>query len=221
VCNNCSPARGNKAAPHSARFRLQRPRELRSLELSARWGIEKADARVLPLALGHRGKCPEPYTREEKLVDQLAASLGELVDSEKGSLLVAGCAAQSDLTEQAAREKEIRRLEEQHRRVDARLEAMYEDKLEGRITAEFFDRKAAEHRNQKEELLRRIDTIRASAPAPVEQAIVMDLTSRAADLFRVQPVHEQQRFLRLVLKSPSWQDGRVQTVRRAVPESGR
>ena len=28
---------------------------------------------------GHRGKCEEPYTREELLVDQFARNLGELV----------------------------------------------------------------------------------------------------------------------------------------------
>lgn len=40
---------------------------------------------------------------------------------------------------------------------------------------------------------------------------LMDLTSRAADLFKVQPAHEQQRFLRLVLKSGSWQAGELRT----------
>jgi hypothetical protein len=39
----------------------------------------------------------------------------------------------------------------------------------------------------------------------------MDLTSQAADLFTIQPTHEKQGFLRLVLKSASWQDGRLCT----------
>ena len=75
---------------------------------------------------------------------------------------------------------------------------MYEDKLEGRIAPEFFDRKAADLRKQDADLICRANEIRAAEPAPVEDSLnLMDLTSRAAGLFRVQPADEQPRFLRL------------------------
>ena len=89
---------------------------------------------------------------------------------------------------------------------------MYEDRLEGRITPEMYDRKASDLRGQSLTLSRRIDEIRAAAPAALEDAInLMDLTSRAADLFAVQPVHEKQGFLRLILKSATWRQGQLQT----------
>jgi hypothetical protein len=120
--------------------------------------------------------------------------------------------SESDLNERASREREIARLEEQRRRFDSKLEAMYEDRLERRITPEMYDRKAGELRGQSLTLSRRIDEIRAAAPAPVGDAInLMDLTSRAADLFAVQPVHEKQGFLRLILKSATWREGELQT----------
>jgi len=54
--------------------------------------------------------------------------------------------------------------------------------------------------------------MRLSAPAPVQDALdLMDLTSRAADLFLTQPTAEKQHFLKLVLKSATWQDGRLCT----------
>ena len=57
-----------------------------------------------------------------------------------------------------------------------------------------------------------MNEMRLSSPAPVEDAIdLMDLTSRAADLFLMQPTAEKQRFLKLVLKSATWQDGRLCT----------
>jgi hypothetical protein len=75
-----------------------------------------------------------------------------------------------------------------------------------------YDRKASELRGQSLTLSRRIDEIRAAAPAAVGDAInLMDLTSRAADLFAVQLVHEKQGFLRLVLKSATWRHGELQT----------
>ena len=77
---------------------------------------------------------------------------------------------------------------------------------------ELYDRKAKDLQAQSGELLRKINELRADAPAPVRDAIdLMDLTSRTAELFVAQEVHEQQRFLRLVLKSASWQDGELRT----------
>ena len=161
---------------------------------------------------GHRGKCPEPYTREQAMQDQFAGSLRNLVVPPQVLTWLQEAVAGSDMNERAARENEVKRLEEQHRRVQAKTDASYEDRLEGRITTEMYDRKARELRSQGLELLRRINEIRASAPAPAMEAIdLMGLTSRAADLFAIQPVEEKQRFLRLVLKSAFWQGGQLHT----------
>ena len=98
------------------------------------------------------------------------------------------------------RELEVKRLQEQHRRVEIRLEAMYQDKLEGRITKEMYDPKAHDIRAQSLELLDRMNEMRRNTPPPVQDAIdLTDLTSRAADLFLMQPTHEKQRFLRVLL----------------------
>src|SRR5215470_11171618 len=75
---------------------------------------------------GHRGKCPEPYTREEALQDQFATSLRELVISPGVLRWLQEAVAESDLNERAARGRELKRMEEQHRRVQSKLDAMYE-----------------------------------------------------------------------------------------------
>jgi site-specific DNA recombinase len=112
---------------------------------------------------GHHGKCAEPYTREEVMQDQLAASLRELVVPCEILAWLNATVSESDLTERASREREIARLEEQRRRLDSKLDAMYEDRLEGRITPEMYDRKASDLRGQSLALSRRIDEIRAAA----------------------------------------------------------
>jgi site-specific DNA recombinase len=111
-----------------------------------------------------------------------------------------------------ARDRELKRLEEQHRRVQTKLEAIYEDRLEGRISKEQYDRKRMISGHKSLQLLDRMNEMRLNSPAPVEHAIdLMDLTSRAADLFLLQPTPEKQHFLRLVLKSATWQDGWLHT----------
>jgi site-specific DNA recombinase len=161
---------------------------------------------------GHKGKCPEPYTREEVMQEQFEAALRELIVPREVLAWLAEVVATSDLSERAAREKTLRKLEEQHRSMQTKLERLYEDRLDGRITPEWYDRKAKELNSQTAELARKMTEIRVAAPAPVSDAIdLMDLTSRTADLFKIQPVTEQQRFLRLVLKTGEWQAGELRT----------
>jgi site-specific DNA recombinase len=161
---------------------------------------------------GHRGKCEEPYAREEVVQEQFAAALKELVIPPGILKWLQESVSKSDLNEQAAREREVKRLEEQHRRLASKLDVLYDDRLEGRISSDMYDRKALECRNQAAALERRIEEIRVGAPAPVQSAIdLMAVTSRAADLFLVQPPQEKQAFLRLVLKSANWRRGELQT----------
>ena len=141
---------------------------------------------------GHRGKCPEPYTREEALQGQFGALLQELVIPPGVLTWLQEAVAESDLNERGARDRELKRLEEQHRRVRTKLEAIYEDRLDGRISKELHDRKAHDLRSQSLQLLDRMNGMRLSAPAPVQDALdLMDLTSRAADLFLRQPTAEK------------------------------
>jgi DNA invertase Pin-like site-specific DNA recombinase len=161
---------------------------------------------------GHRGKCQEPYAWEEVMQDQFAAALEELVIPPGILKWLQESASESDLNEQADRDRELKRLEQQHRRLGSKLDVLYDDRLEGRISPEMYDRKALECRNHATSLERRIEGIRASAPAPVQGAIdLMELTSCAADLILAQPSHEKQAFLRLVLKSAAWRHSELHT----------
>ncbi len=153
-----------------------------------------------------------PYAREEVVQDQFAAALKQLVIPPTVLKWLQESVSQSDLSEREARDREVKRLEEQQRRLESKLEVLYDGRLEGRISPEMYDRKAFDCRNQSNALARRIEEIRTTTPAPIQSAIdLMDLTSRAADLFVIQPVPEKQAFLRLILKSASWRRGELQT----------
>lgn len=107
---------------------------------------------------------------------------------------------------------DIRRLQARHNQIEARIETMYMDKLDGRITQEFFDKQAATLRREQDALLCKIQGIQKAAVAPVDQAIdMLRLTSRASELFLQQPANEQRRLLRTVVKKAAWKDGGLQT----------
>ena len=89
---------------------------------------------------------------------------------------------------------------------------MYMDKLDGRITHEFFDKQAATLRREQDGLLYKIQGIQKAALAPVDHAIdMLRLTSRASDLFLQQPAGEQLQLLQTVVEKAAWKDGALQT----------
>ena len=116
---------------------------------------------------------------------------------------------ESDRTEQATREQAIKRLRMEHDRAQARIETMYQDKLDGRISQEFFDKHAAEWRRAQDAAL---EKIQKAAPAPVDQAMdTMRLTSQACQLFLQQSAEEQRRLLQVLFKDEVWKNGGLRT----------
>jgi site-specific DNA recombinase len=65
----------------------------------------------------------------------------------------------SDRTEQAAREDTVKKLQTRYDQIEARVGIMYMDKLDGRITQEFFDKQATALRREQDGLLRKIQGI--------------------------------------------------------------
>src|SRR5262249_11574456 len=120
---------------------------------------------------GNRGKCPEPYTRQEALSGEFAHVLRELVVPPAIIEWLSDAILNSDRTEQAASAESIKRLQTRYDQVEARIETMYLDKLDGRITQEFFDKQAASLRREQDGLVRKIQDIQKATAAPMDQAI--------------------------------------------------
>ena len=89
---------------------------------------------------------------------------------------------------------------------------MYIDKLDGRITQEFFDKHSATLRLEQGAVLRKIQEVQKAVPARMDRAIdVLQLMSRASELFLQQPATEQRRLLSVVIQDASWKDQALRT----------
>ena len=98
---------------------------------------------------GRNTNCPEPYTREEQLTDHLTTVLGELVVPKAVTEWLRAELQESDMTQTRAREQALQHAQQEHDRLNARIEAMYLDKLDGSITAAFYDEKATLWRQEQ------------------------------------------------------------------------
>lgn len=137
---------------------------------------------------GNRGKCAEPYTRQEVLTREFANLLQELVIPQPILEWLGDVVLASDQTEQAARAQAIKKLQARCDQIQARIETMYLDKLDGRITQEFFDKQSATWSREQDGLQRKIQDMQKATPAPIDQAVdLLRLTSRSSELFLQQP----------------------------------
>jgi hypothetical protein len=131
-----------------------------------------------------KGDCRDPYAREEVLRDQFAVALRGLVIPKDALQWLQDEIVQSDVTERAALDQATRRAQSELERLESRLAVLYEDRLDGRITPEFFDQKAAGTREQQDRLRHKIAEYRQAQLGPPSEALdLMKLTSKACELF--------------------------------------
>jgi DNA invertase Pin-like site-specific DNA recombinase len=161
----------------------------------------------------YKGKCPEPYTREEVLEAKFTAMLAGFHFSPEVLEWAADAMRDGHEDERKVHADAIVRLQREHQRVQERVDRMYDDKLDGRIDNDFFDRKAAEFRAEQA----RINTDIAAHDAVMETYVdegarLGDLARRAAELFEAQPAAEKRKLLDFVVSECRWRGGKLEPV---------
>jgi len=107
-------------------------------------------------------------------------------------------------------EDAIRRIQAEYDRLQNRIDAMYVDKLDGRIDTDFFDRKAAEWRGEQQKCLELIRDHQDANQTYFDEGIrLLELAQKVGALFRKQSPSEKRRLLGFVLSNSTWKDGRL------------
>jgi DNA invertase Pin-like site-specific DNA recombinase len=163
----------------------------------------------------YKGACPEPYTREEVLEQKFTEMLEGLSFGDGVLAWVADVMQDGHADERKAREDAIARLQSEHQRVQGRIEAMYVDKLDGRIDNEFFDRKAADFRAEQVRIMSDIETHQHANQTYIEEGVrLLALAHRAPIMFADQPPAEKRKLLDCVVSSCHWKNGELEPVYR-------
>ena len=104
----------------------------------------------------------------------------------------------------------IAKLQREHQRLQGRIDAMYEDKLDGRIANEFFDTKAAEMRAAQAATIRDLGAHQTANHSYIEEGVqLLELAHRAPTLFESQPPAEKRKLLNFVLSNCTWKGGEL------------
>jgi site-specific DNA recombinase len=159
---------------------------------------------------GYRGKCGEPYVREEVLEERFTALLGLLKIDPDTLEWITDALHHSHSETRRLHDQAIKRLQGEFDTVQKRLDSMYVDKLDGRIDSATFDRLAAQWRAEQDVISKSMDRHReANEVYFIEGSKILDLASRSQELFATQPPEEKRKLLDFVLSNCSWSHGEL------------
>lgn len=154
---------------------------------------------------GHKGKCPEPYVREEVLEEKFSAIVKklqftpEILDWIKEALL------QSNQDVWQFHDEAITRLQAEYQKLESRIQAMYIDKLDGKILGDFFESMSSKWREEQSVSLSNIQKHQnASQHYLLEGIQLIELARNAYSLFIQQVPTEKRRLLQFLVSNSSW-----------------
>lgn len=160
--------------------------------------------------LANPTSCRRKYVREEKLEAQFTALLGRLHFDDEVLAWVREALHASHADQRQEHQAAIGRLRAEHTRLGERINAMYIDKLDGKIGGDFFDKFAGEWRADQQRLQRDIDRHETAEQSYMEEGVqILELARNAQKLFERQEPRQKRRLLNFLLSNCSWEDGEV------------
>jgi site-specific DNA recombinase len=109
----------------------------------------------------------------------------------------------------------LKRLQTEYDRIQSRIQAMYVDKLDGKVDAGMFEQLSADWRKQQDKCLREIRRYQAADQHYLEEGItVLEMSRNARRLFdREQPM-EKRRLLNFMVSNSTWANGELNSTLR-------
>jgi site-specific DNA recombinase len=160
--------------------------------------------------LGNPASCRRHYVREEALEQKFTQMFDQLRFDDEVLEWVRESLHASHADERREHEEAIRRLQGEHKRLGDRINAMYLDKLDGRVDSAFFDKMSAQWREQQTRCLREIARHESAEQSYMDEGIqILELARNAQKLFERQEPREKRRLLNFLLSNCSWENGEI------------
>ncbi len=157
---------------------------------------------------GFKGKCGEPYVRQEVLEEQFASYLARLRITPETFEWITTALTESCSDEKREHSDAIARLQAEWDRLQKRVDAMYVDRLDGKIEEDFYRRMRTQWRDEQERCERDIERHRNADDSYMDQGIqILHLGQNAHRLFATQSATDKRRLLNFLLSNCTWKEG--------------
>ena len=151
---------------------------------------------------GYRGKCSLPYFREEELGDRLGHILKDIHIPDDILVQLEHVLLSDKNQQETIQNQQRERLQQRLNAVQHRLEQAYVDKLDGKITEEFWAKRSALWQQEEQQILLAIQGLAQANPDRMIDAMrTLELANKAYFLYVKQEPAEKAKLLRIVLSN--------------------
>ncbi|MDF0544047.1 MAG: recombinase family protein [Sphingobium sp.] len=159
---------------------------------------------------GFKQKCPEKYVREEALVQAFEEQLARLHMDDRVFSLIERAIREAHTDKSRERVETVGRLRLEADRLQERLDKLYVDHLDGRITADMHDRMASTWREERARCQRQIELLHNAEDNFVDDGIaLLDLARKAHRTFSIQSPGAKNTALDLLVLNSTWAHGKL------------
>jgi len=159
---------------------------------------------------GFKGKCGEPYVREEALAERFTHLLSQLRIDESVFTMIRTALHESLVDESREQRQAIEKLRAEADRLQKRIEAMYADKLDGQIGEGFYRRMQAQWRDERDRCLRDIERHHEADDSYIDAGVTLIQLAKDSHLiFEKATAGEKRTLLNLLLSNCSWANGEL------------
>jgi hypothetical protein len=160
---------------------------------------------------GNKGRCGDPYVREEQLMSELARGLSQLAITPDTLAWIECAVGESDKTEAGAREQALMQLKAVRDRLQQPIEMMYVDRLDGRISVAFFDEKSTEWREQQKQVEARMAQLATTELRSATEAVqIIRSVSDACGSFQERQPQQQRTIATALTEKATWKAGKFE-----------
>ena len=162
-----------------------------------------------------RTACDEIYYREEDLAPRFDAVVkGISIGPEIRDWLIQAL-KESHQDEAAYHQDEVARLQEALRLIKRRMDQMYLDKLDRKVSERFWLEKSREWEAEESRIMEELRSHQVANRRYYDDGVkLLELASRAYELYAKQPGDQKNRFLQVLLSNCTLQDGTLHPIYR-------
>ena len=151
---------------------------------------------------GYRGKCDLPYIREELLGERLGQILQDIYIPDDVLRQLEQGLADSQQRSQSDKKQQREKLHQRLSTIRHRIDQIYMDKLDGKVSEEFWQRKTSEWQTEEQQVLMAMQGLeQASSDGLLTAKKALELANKAYFLYVTRNPLEQAKLLKMVLSN--------------------
>ena len=151
---------------------------------------------------GYYGKHNTPWIREETLTEQFAKIFKGLQIPKEIAEGISKTLKESHEEKKVNYNSLYSDFSQEHQKYENRIEKMYDDQLDGRITQDMYDKKRQEFRDKQVEIKNSMDRLQnADEEYYITASYILNLANRAYDLFLSSEPDIKRQLLKLLLQN--------------------